>query len=141
MSYPYNNYNNPGGYAPQGTWVPQRSEMSAGYQQYQQLPTGRNDMQVGFSCRPVTSRLEAEAVQVDYVGPGTLMPDLAHGVVYLKRFNRDTGASDFLEFVFRPAQPEPEPPKYATMADLNALWAEVSKLKERAPQEVSRDDA
>ena len=28
-------------------------------------------MQIGFICRPVTSRIEAEAVQVDFMGPDT----------------------------------------------------------------------
>ena len=136
MSYPYNNYNAQGGYAPQGTWMPQRQEIAPGFR-----PGGpRVEQQIGFCCRPVTSRLEAEAVQVDFIGPGTVMPDLSHGKIYLKRFNPNTGASDFLEFAFQPPQAPPEPPKYATMADLNALWAEVSKLKERAPQEVTRDD-
>ena len=137
MSYPYNNYNVQGGYAPQGTWMPQRQEIAPGFQS----GGPRVEQQIGFCCRPVTSRLEAEAVQVDFIGPGTVMPDLSHGKIYLKRFNPNTGASDFLEFAFQTPQAPPEPPKYATMADLNALWAEVSKLKERAPQEVTRDDA
>ena len=55
-------------------------------------------LQTGFLCRPVTSREEALAVQADYFSPGTLMPDLGHGVVYMKRFNSNTGASDMFEF-------------------------------------------
>lgn len=54
--------------------------------------------QAGFLCRPVTSREEALGVQTDYFSPGTLMPDLGHGIVYMKRFNQNTGASDLFEF-------------------------------------------
>lgn len=65
----------------------------------------------GFSCRPVTSREEAVAVLADYFTPGTIMPDLGHGCIYLKRFNPNTGASDFYEFVLN--QTKPEEPKTA----------------------------
>ncbi len=54
--------------------------------------------QNGFVCRPVTSKEEAMAVQADYLSPGTIMPDLGHGMMYLKRFNANTGLSDFFEF-------------------------------------------
>lgn len=62
--------------------------------------------QANFTCRPVTSREEAVAVQADFFSLGTLMPDLAHGVVYMKRINQQTGSADFFEFGYR--QPEQE---------------------------------
>ena len=62
----------------------------------------------GFNCRPVTSREEAVAVLSDYFTQGTVMPDLGHGRIYLKRFNPNTGASDFFEFAL--VQQEPESP-------------------------------
>lgn len=77
-----------------------------------------------FNCRPVTSKEEAQAVQVDFFGPGTLMPDLGHGVVYLKRFNQNTGACDIFEFTAQQTK-EPEPVRYATIEDLNALRDEL----------------
>lgn len=77
-----------------------------------------------FNCRPVTSKEEAQAVQVDFFGPGTLMPDLGHGVVYLKRFNQNTGACDIFEFTAQQTK-EPEPVRYATVEDLNALRDEL----------------
>lgn len=90
--------------------------------------------QQGFTCRPVTSREEAVATQIDFFGPGTIMPDLAHGVIYLKRFNQNTGGADFYEFTVAPA---PEPPKYATLADLEALREELTKPRKAA----KKDDA
>ena len=83
-----------------------------------------NQSQPMFNCRPVTSREEAQAVQVDFFGPGTLMPDLGHGVVYLKRFNQQTGSCDIFEFTVQ--QPKEEPVvQYATIDDLNALRDEL----------------
>lgn len=82
-----------------------------------------NNPQTGFNCRPVTSKEEAQAVQVDFFGPGTLMPDLGHGVVYLKRFNSQTGACDIFEFTAQQAKEEPV--RYATINDLNALRDEL----------------
>ena len=86
--------------------------------------------QSGFTCRPVTSKEEATAVQVDFFGPGTIMPDLAHGVVYLKRFNSQTGACDIFEF-FSKQEKEAEPVQFATKNELDSLRNEIEKLKER----------
>ena len=90
----------------------------------------------GFIVRPVTSKEEAVAAQVDFFVSGTLMPDLAHGVVYLKRFNQNTGSSDFFEFSLKTEPAEP-PVEYATKADLEALRAELTKKKKK---EVVEDD-
>ena len=106
-NYPYN------GYSPMNTYMPQQT-FAAPQSAPVQQPI--NNPQPMFNCRPVTSKEEAQAVQVDFFGPGTLMPDLGHGVVYLKRFNQQTGACDIFEE--RPVQ-------YATIDDLNALRDEI----------------
>lgn len=97
-----------------------------GYQR-QQPP---QPMQPGYICKPVTSREEAIATSTDYFSLGVVMPDLGHGMVYLKRFNQQTGASDFFDFkLFTPEQtPAVE---YATKADLDALRAELTAKKKR----------
>ena len=84
--------------------------------------------QPGFSARGVTSKEEALATQTDYFSAGTVMPDLAHDVVYLKRFNQMTGASDFLEF--RRVYPEPPAPpaQYVTVDEFNAFKEEMKKV-------------
>ncbi len=80
------------GYSPQQTYFPQ--------QQYTQ------PQQPAFACHPVTSREEAVAAQTDYFSSGLVMPDLARGRIYLKRFNAQTGASDFFEFgIIQPEEP------------------------------------
>lgn len=127
MAY-YSPYQN--GYNHGPVYPPPRQDM-AGYapqspQQAQQISGGINTLP-GYTCRPVASRLEAEAAQVDFFGPGTIMPDLAHGAIYLKRFNPNTGASDFAAFTVQPPAPEPEPVQYATIQDLQKLREELLK--------------
>ena len=70
----------------------------------------------------MTSREEAVAAQIDFMGPGTVMPDLGHGVVYLKKFNSQTGSSDLLEFRYaEPAQPRDE------LGELRNVVAQLQK--------------
>ena len=91
-------------------------------------PTTAPTAQQTFSCRPVTSREEAVAVQADFFSPGTIMPDLAHGVVYLKRINQQTGAADFFEFVYR--QPEAEQkPDYVTRQEFEEFVKSIQPKK------------
>ena len=99
------------------------------YQQpAQQMQPVQQMQQPGYICRPVTGREEALAAQVDFLGPGTVMPDLAHGMIFLKRFNPNTGSSDFLEFVFQ--QPKQEQPQGGvSLDDFRALVDRVAKLE------------
>lgn len=92
-------------------------------QQVQQAPPG-------YVCKPVTSREEAVATSTDYFSLGTIMPDLGHGMIYLKRFNQQNGSSDFLEFQ-RYIPEQSAPVEYATKADLDALRAELTPKKKR----------
>ena len=114
-NYPYN------GYSPMNTYMPQQT-----FPPPQSAPVQQpiNNPQPMFNCRPVTSKEEAQAVQVDFFGPGTLMPELGHGVVYLKRFNQQTGACDIFEFTAHKPKEE-RPVQYATIDDLNALRDEI----------------
>lgn len=89
-------------------------------------PTMMQATQSGYSVRPVGSREEAVGAQVDFVSPGMIMPDLSHGIIYFKRFNAEMGSTEF--HTFKLATPEP-PPQYATLADLEALKAELTAKK------------
>lgn len=94
--------------------------------------------QASFACRPVTSREEAVAVQADFFSLGTVMPDLAHGTIYLKRINQQTGGADFFEFVYR--QPEAETkPEYITRQEFDDFVKSLQP-KKKAKQEVSEDE-
>ena len=84
----------------------------------------------GYVCKPVTSREEAVATSTDYFSLGVVMPDLGHGMIYLTRFNQQTGSSDFFEFQ-RYIPEQAVPVEYATKADLDALRAELTPKKKR----------
>lgn len=93
--------NNPYMYAPYTPYPPQR-----GFQQ----PT--------YQVQPVGSKEEATAATVDYFSLGLIMPVPGQNIMYFKRFNQNTGQSDFVEFVAR--QPEP-PVQYVTRQEFDEL--------------------
>lgn len=126
-------------YVPQyPTYMP-RQDALTGAQNAPQMPQGYGQVnaqpmtQTGFACRPVTSREEAVAALVDYFSPGTLMPDFGHGRIYFKRFNQNTGASDFVEFsVIQQPAAEPE---HVSVPDYTesfvALGVQLTEMSER----------
>lgn len=97
--------------------------------------------QQGFSVHPVTSREEAMAVQADFFGLGTLLPSLAQGVIWLKRFNPQTGASDMLEFkLVQPMQiREAAPGKIDPIDFLRQLLSKVDELEKGVVIDVSNE--
>lgn len=125
------------------------NDFNPGYNPYrrQEYPPRQDYMPrqpIGYALRPVTSKEEAVAAQIDFAGPGTIMPDPGHGVIYLKRFNPDTGSADFMTFV--PYQ-EPPAPEYATAQDMaeirgviGGLREEIERLK-KPGKAVKKDDA
>lgn len=111
----------PGSVPQRQTWLPQP-------QMQMQMPMQQPP---GFNCRPVTSREEAVATQVDFMSPGTIMPDFAHGVIYFKRFNGNTGASDFLTYALRVDPPAPQQQEWASVQEVGELRGMVQQLAER----------
>jgi len=84
----------------------------------------------GFLVQPVTSREEALAVIADPMAAGVLMPDLGHGVIYLKRFNSQTGASDFGEFALTAPRQEPAAQPAEELVTLSVFNSTVERLRE-----------
>ena len=117
-------------YAP--AWQTPRPDMVQGYpQQPAMAPAPAQGQIPAFAVRPVTNREEAVAAQVDFLGPGTLMPDVNHGIIYLKRFNPNTGACDFLTFRTDTTQAEnseKEQPEYATRSEVESMRSIILKL-------------
>lgn len=146
MSYYYPTFSPPYGQQA-GFPSPRMGEMGQGYPQPPQPAPAPSQSQMGglgspggqsFGARPVTSREEAVALQVDFLGPGTLMPDLSHGKIYLKRFNPNTGGCDFFTFLLQ-QQEEPAQPgtvEYATKEDLRQLREELERLRGGGMNEV-----
>lgn len=123
----FTGYNPMYGYAPQ--MMPQMPQNGPQIAQGAFQASGSVNGAGNFACRPVTSKEEAMAVQVDFLGPGTIMPDLGHGLIYLKRFNSNTGACDIYEFSAQTPKKEGAPVRYATIEDLNALREEMAQLR------------
>ena len=124
-----NNY-----YQPYGTYT------GVNYQQPPQQPQPMQQQNSGYSCRPVTCREEAVAAQVDFFAAGLVMPDLSHGIIYLKRFNPNTGASDFAEFKYAPPQVQPEggaidPTQFVTRKEFEEFARRLQSVKEAAEYE------
>lgn len=106
------------------------------YNSYQRTAQPIQPTAPGYICKPVTSREEAVATSTDYFSLGVVMPDLGHGMIYLKRFNQQSGASDFFEFKLHTPE-QAAPVEYATKAELEALRAELAPKKKRR---VDEDD-
>lgn len=94
--------------------------------------------QQGIVCCPVTSKAEAEAYRVEALGPGVLMPDLGHGMIYYKKFNNQTALADFAEFRYVPPQePSSEPQAQDTPAiDLSAVVGAFSSKFDEVEKKI-----
>ncbi len=122
------------GYNPQQTYFPQQQPQQM-TQPMQQQPM----QQPTFACRPVTNREEAVASQADYFSAGLIMPDFAHGRIYVKRFNQQTGVSDFYEFGLMQPE-EPVKAEYVTREEFEKFRAEFMKKPKKNIEEVSEDE-
>lgn len=80
-------YGEPYGY---GGYTPQYQPRQYPQQQVQQPVQSPQHL-----VRPVASVEEARAVQTDFTGALTIMPDTAHGAIYTKQLNLQTGCADF----------------------------------------------
>jgi hypothetical protein len=95
-----------------------------------QAAQGQQPMQGGMQARPVTGREEAVAATV-FPGAPMLFLDRAHGAVFYKAIDPQTGAAEFVEFVM--ATPAPPAPQYATLADLESIRSEIAQVREMIP--------
>lgn len=92
--------------------------------------------QGGIQARPVTGREEAVAATV-FPGTPVLFLDRAHGAVYYKAIDPNTGAAEFVDFTI--AQPvQQASPQYATLADIEAIRDEMAQLRDMIPVPPSR---
>lgn len=150
MNYGYPAYGN---YNPIQPFAPRND--AQGYQQPIQPVQAPTQPQQGnpptFFCRPVASREEALGVPVDFMGSPMFFPDLAHGVIYLKKFNPNTGSADMLEFRVSAPQEQRPSEQQATFAplndllqlkdDLDNLKTEVERLKKPAGKVVRKNES
>lgn len=121
---------------PYGGYQPMQMPQMPMPQMAPQMPQNGQMSGGGLSpmSRPVSSREEAQATAADFSGAMMVFPDVAHGRVYLKRWNMQTGAADFLEF--GPVETVAENatvPEYVCMQtyrdDMERLQKELAELK------------
>ena len=117
-------------YAPQ-IYPPQRQDFGSQMQPQQAQP--------GFMVRPVASPEEARAVPTDFSGTVTVMPDLPHGVIYVKALNYNDGTSIFATYKLDAPAPQAVP-EYVTRQEFDGLRAEIARLTKGA-ENVSDADA
>lgn len=141
-----------------GTYMPNYYQPMQNYQPMNQPmnpPMGQQSVpqnsqqaatQSNFICRPVASKEEALGVPVDFMGAPMFFPDLAHGVIYMKRFNTNTGAADVFEFHGQQAQTQAPASSFAPLDEFNAmkqtiaqLQAEIDQLKKPAGRAKKND--
>lgn len=85
------------------------------------------------ASRPVTNRDEANAVSADFSGALMVFPDITNSRVYIKRWNIQAGAAEFMEFVPAPHVPSayerPQDVAFASLQDLQNLQELVEDLQ------------
>lgn len=97
----------------------------------------------GFSCRPVTSRAEAEVFQIPFDGSTTYFVDTANGKIYGKTFNFANGTAPLVTYIREEEVPAVQ---YVTSDVVDALRGEIETLKEeieslkKSKKAVKRND-
>lgn len=118
------------GYTPTYPQMPQPPQM-----QQPQQPQG-------LQGRMVASREEALGIPADFMGNPVVMPDLGHGVIYLKKFDPNTGTAPLYEFKLHQPE-ETKPVEYAKIEDfmglsskVDTIIGDIEKLKKQQKKEV-----
>lgn len=125
MNFPY------GGYYPQNNM---RSPMPQ-IQPVVAPPAYQQEQAAQFRVIPVANPEEAAAIPTDFSGVPCIIPDFAHGAIYTKTFNPNTGASVFLTFRLEEnlqanAQ-QHAPAPYDAKAEIDKLTAELDEIKKK----------
>lgn len=102
----------------------------------QNAPQGvqQSTPQSNFVCRPVASKEEALGVPVDFMGAPMFFPDLAHNVIYMKRFNTTTGAADVFEFHGQQDYAGTPAPTFAPLDEFNDMKETIQRLQSEIEQ-------
>lgn len=120
---------------PYGGYQPMQMPQMPMPQMAPQMPQSGQMSGGGLSpmSRPVSSREEAQATAADFSGALMLFPDISHGRVYLKRWNMQTGAADFMEFGPVVEAAETPAAEYVCLQtyrdDMERLQKELAELK------------
>lgn len=97
-------------------------------------------VQNGVKVIPVASVTEAQAVPTDFMGDTLIMTDFAHGCIYTKVLNPNTGASIFRTFKLTADSAPPVAPEYDVKSEIDKLKTEIAGIrKELGIEEVKAD--
>lgn len=96
---------------------------------------GMQPQQSGIQARPVTGREEAVAATV-FPGSPMLFLDRAHGAVYYKAIDPQTGAAEFVDFVVTQPAPQQTAPQYVTVEMFDNWRSEIESRF--APSQMRR---
>lgn len=130
----------------QNAWQQPQQPVYGAWQQPQQmyqqsrmdfLQGAQQPQQGGLQARPVTGREEAVAATV-FPGNPMLFLDRANGAVYYKAVDPQTGAAEFVDFAIVPHVQAQPAPQYATLADVEAIRAEMMQIREMIPSSTTR---
>ena len=100
---------------------------------------GSQPQQNGMQARPVTGREEAVAATV-FPGSPMLFLDRAHGAVYYKAIDPQTGAAEFVDFVVA-TQPARTAPQYVTIEMFDSWRNEIESRFASAPPRKTQKGA
>lgn len=103
------------------------------YPAYPQIPQQypqQTQPQPSITCRPVASIDEARATPTDFTGGTQIFPDLAHGCIYTKTLNYQTGAADLNVYKLY-VEPPPAQPEYISRQEFAGLKSTVDRLIEQ----------
>lgn len=147
-NYPAYNPAQPYGQGYQQPMYPQPWQPRYGQQTYQPAPAYPQQMMIRPVVRMVTSKDEAVTAQIEF-DPTiiNLFVDMAHGMIYSKRFNPNTGAADYDDYALvvpaqqqqaaqpapiqqQAAQPQQQPamPEYVTVEAFHGLEGRVNEI-------------
>ena len=97
-------------------------------------PAYQQEQAAQFRVIPVANPEEAAAIPTDFSGVPCIIPDFAHGAIYTKTFNPNTGSSVFLAFRLEEnlqANAQPAPAPYDAKAEIDKLTAELEDIKKK----------
>lgn len=97
-------------------------------------------IQNGVKVLPVASITEAQAVPTDFMGDTLLLTDFAHGCIYTKVLNPNTGSAIFRTFKLVEDVSQPMAVEYDAKAEIDKLRSEIVAIrKELGIDEVKAD--
>lgn len=128
------NYNQTG-YIPQ-----QNFQMPYNNYNYMAAQTQQQQSSQYLKCRPVTSREEAMACQIDLDGSLWIFPNIGNGKIYTKQINND-GTATFATYTFTKNENPYNSGEYVTKEEFNQTIQNLMAAIQQQPTAASVQSA